>query len=40
MRTLSLALAIVLALGTPAYAQRVPIDTTPSPDELRNIFTF
>ena len=29
-----------LAFAIPAAAQRVPIDTTPSPDELRNIFTF
>jgi hypothetical protein len=30
--------ALVLAL--PASAQRIPIDTTPTPDELRNIFTL
>ncbi len=29
-----------LAVAFPATAQRVPIDTTPAPDELRNIFTF
>jgi hypothetical protein len=30
----------VLAMTVPAGAQRVPIDTTPAPDELRNIFTL
>jgi hypothetical protein len=40
-RTLPLAAVIaVLAVATSANAQRPPIDTTPSPDELRNIFTF
>jgi hypothetical protein len=29
-----------LVFSLPAAAQRVPIDTTPTPDELRNIFTF
>jgi lipid A 3-O-deacylase len=29
-----------LAVALPAAAQRVPIDTTPAPDELRNIFTM
>jgi len=29
-----------LTLGASANAQRIPIDTTPAPDELRNIFTF
>src|SRR3954454_13877046 len=29
-----------LTVALPAAAQRVPIDTKPAPDELRNIFTF
>jgi hypothetical protein len=41
IRTFPLAAAIaVLAVATSAHAQRPPIDTTPAPDELRNIFTF
>jgi hypothetical protein len=37
----SIVLVTVLALTAgPALAQRPPIDTAPSPDELRNIFTF
>jgi hypothetical protein len=41
IRTLPLAAAIaVLAVTASANAQSIPIDTTPSPDELRNIFTF
>ena len=34
------ALAVALAVVPFANAQRIPIDTTPSPDELRSIFTF
>ena len=34
------AATVLLTIGASANAQRVPIDTTPSPDELRNIFTF
>jgi len=41
MRTLPLvAAAALLTIGASANAQRIPIDTTPSPDELRNIFTL
>jgi lipid A 3-O-deacylase len=37
----ALAAAVLLAGTTMASAQqRIPIDTTPEPDELRNIFTF
>jgi len=37
----SIVIVAVLALiAGPALAQRPPIDTAPSPDELRNIFTF
>jgi len=40
-RTFGLAAAIAaLALASSANAQRIPIDTTPADDELRNIFTF
>src|SRR5882672_10278625 len=35
----ALALAI-MGLATTAYAQPIPLDTTPDPDELRNIFTI
>ena len=35
------AVAIVLmAAGSVAHAQSIPLDTTPDPDELRNIFTI
>ncbi|HZY53425.1 MAG TPA: lipid A-modifier LpxR family protein, partial [Reyranella sp.] len=34
------AATVLLTIGASANAQRIPIDTTPSPDELRNIFTF
>jgi len=40
-RTFGLTAAIAaLALASSANAQRIPIDTTPADDELRNIFTF
>ena len=41
MWTLPLAAAIAALAAAPSVnAQRIPIDTTPEPDELRNIFTF
>lgn len=40
MRFLVGAIAILVAMAGSAAAQRVPIDTTPDPDELRNIITF
>ena len=37
----SIVLLVAVALtATPVLAQRTPIDTNPSPDELRNIFTL
>ena len=40
MRVFVLAAAALVACMVPAAAQRVPIDTNPTADELRNIITF
>lgn len=40
MRLLVAALAALLASVVSAAAQRAPVDSTPDPDELRNIFTL
>ena len=40
-KAVALAIVVVFAgLAASANAQRVPLDTTPDPDELRNIFTI
>jgi lipid A 3-O-deacylase len=40
-KAVALAIVVVLAgLAASANAQRIPLDTTPEPDELRNIFTI
>jgi len=40
LKSTALAVAILLVECAAASAQPLPIDTTPDPDELRNIFTF
>lgn len=37
---LLLGAVLLIAAATPAFAQRVPLDTDPDPDELRNIWDF
>jgi len=39
-KSAALAITVLLAGAIPAAAQRIPIDTNPNPDELRNIFTL
>src|SRR5437868_2284075 len=40
LKSNALAIAVLLVECASAFAQPLPIDTTPDPDELRNIFSF
>src|SRR5260370_30430953 len=39
-KSVALAIIVLLVEAASASAQRLPIETTPDPDELRSIFTF
>src|SRR5436190_6373079 len=40
MKTFAAALAAIALSSASAFAQRLPVDTAPDPDEMRNIFTL
>ena len=40
MKTFAAALAAIALSSASAFAQRLPVDTAPDPDEMRNIFTI